>query len=77
MATLLRLEEYGLPKWSRAFTEFSKFREADNHCSMNWAQFKEYVPCWCCSSNLVSNTRGSWVAGFSTLTVMANFLSLN
>ena len=31
------------PKYSSTFTEFSEFRESQNHRSMNWAQFKDPI----------------------------------
>ena len=62
------------PKWSRTFTEFSEFREIDNHWSMNWAWFKDPVSHMC----LAGTVEASWsltqeVAGSSPFTVMINF----
>ena len=42
------------PKWSITFTEFSEFRENDNHWSMNWAQFKGPVSHVCCVGAVVA-----------------------
>ena len=35
-------------------TEFSEFRETDNHRSMNWAQFKVPVSHMCCAGTVVA-----------------------
>ena len=42
------------PKWSVIFTEFSEFRENDNHWSMSWAQFKDPVSYMCCAGAVVA-----------------------
>ena len=60
--------------------EFTEFSDMINHFSMNWRQFKDPVPnmsCWHCGSILVFNTRGGWMAGSSSFTVMTNVLSSN
>ena len=42
------------PKWSVTLTEFSEFRETDNHWGMNWAQFKGPVSHMCCVGAVVA-----------------------
>ena len=51
---LLLVRQWVFPKWSATFTEFSKFRENDNHWSMNWAQFKDPVSHMCCAGAVVA-----------------------
>ena len=54
------------------FTEFSN-GNLINHWSMSRAQFKDPVShMLVCGSILVSYTRGGWVAGLYSFTVMTN-----
>ena len=44
---------------------------------MNWAQVKDPVSHMCLAGTVVSNTRGSYVAGLSLFAVVTNILSLD
>ena len=50
----LHVDNGVFPKWSVTFTEFSEFRETDNHWSMNWAQFTDPVSHMCCAGAVVA-----------------------
>ena len=55
---LLLLQGSFFSKWSRAFielSEFSKFRQSENHWNMNWAQFKAPVSHMCLAGAVVAS----------------------